>query len=124
MTIEECYRKLGGDYVELKSRLISEQLIERFMLRFPNDVTFQALCEAIGKGNREEAFRAAHTLKGLCQNLGFGALSASVVKMTEILRPVVPQIPQEAIALLPEVRRDYENAVATILAYADGQQNK
>lgn len=34
----------------------------------------------------DKAFRAAHTLKGICLNLGFSQMTQDVVDITEILR--------------------------------------
>lgn len=38
-------------------------------------------------GNAPEAFRGAHTLKGVAQNLGFGPLYKAAAEVTESLRP-------------------------------------
>ena len=37
-------------------------------------------------GAVEDAFRAAHTLKGLCLTLGFSALAKPSIELTELLR--------------------------------------
>ena len=72
MAIQECYQQLGGDYATLKTRLPSDSLIKRFITKFLDDSSYSELCCALEEGQREEAFRAAHTLKGVCANLGFG----------------------------------------------------
>lgn len=123
MTIQECYQKLGGDYAEVRSRLMNDKLIRKFLGKFPNDDSFHNLYSGIRNGSREESFRAAHTLKGICQNLGLGSLLVSSGKMTEILRQESSEIPAEAMELISEVRRDYENTVSTILAYLEENQD-
>ena len=40
----------------------------------------------IGCGNIEEAFKCAHTIKGLCGNLGFDNLLEEDAQIVEILR--------------------------------------
>ena len=71
MTIQECYKKMGADYQEVLGRLYNEAMICKFVRMFLQDDSFQILKEALRRGNVKEAFRGAHTLKGVCQNLGF-----------------------------------------------------
>ena len=61
-------------------------MICRFVKRFPSDPSFGQLKAAMAAGDVKEAFRAAHTLKGVSLNLGFDNLSPSAVALTEILR--------------------------------------
>ena len=68
MTFQEFYQTIGGDYNEVLARLSSERLVQKFVLKFPLDGSYDLLCSALETGNREEAFRAAHTIKGICQN--------------------------------------------------------
>ena len=74
MTIEQCYQTLGGSFAEVSMRLPSVRLVEKFIGKFLDDGSFDALCAQMSAGSREDAFRAAHTLKGVCANLGFGRL--------------------------------------------------
>lgn len=68
-------------------------------------------------GNREEAFRAAHTLKGVCRNLGIERLAGSVEIITEVLRKEQETVPEEAAALLEDVKKDYQEAAEAIRTY-------
>ena len=52
----------------------SEKMITKFAKRFADDTTFQDMCKALEEKNAKEAFRMAHTLKGICSNLGFDEL--------------------------------------------------
>ena len=88
MTIKECYNKLKGDYQDAKSRLGSDELIEKFALMFPKDKTMENLRKAVADGNIEEQFKAAHTLKGLAGNLSFSELAKYSTELTELLRPL------------------------------------
>ena len=54
--------------------------------RYIWDDSFQILEEALRRGDVKEAFRGAHTLKGVCQNLGFSNLYAPTYTLTETLR--------------------------------------
>ena len=86
MTVKECYAKLGGDYEDVVKRLMGDALVERFMLKFLDDGSYQELVNALKEGRDEDAFRAAHTLKGVCLNLGFDNLYPSSKDLTELLR--------------------------------------
>ena len=77
MTLQECYEALGGNYQEVSSRLPSEKFIQKFVLKFLDDQSYQLLEDSWQSGNDEEAFRAAHTIKGMCQNLSFTTLQES-----------------------------------------------
>lgn len=74
MNTEECYRKIGGDYEDVLARFGSETLVTRFALQFLKDTSYDDLQKSLEGGDTEAAFRAAHTIKGLCSNLGFTAL--------------------------------------------------
>lgn len=123
MTIQECYQKLGGDYTQVEKRLPGIHLIRRFIAKFLDDGSYPELCRAMEQGQTEEAFRAAHTLKGVSANLGFDRLTASSGELTELLRGRTDGIPTEAVPLLDMVRQDYELTADAIRTYlnSDGQ---
>lgn len=111
MTIQECYQALGGNYDEVLERLRRESMVQKFLLKFPSDGSFALLCSSMETGDRQEAFRAAHTLKGVCQTLGFTRLYLSSSALTEALRAGGgPEDPE----LLERVREDYGVTVAAI----------
>lgn len=103
MTIREVYDSIGADYEGVVKRLPSEALVARLAAKYLNDPTYQQLTDALAAGDVETAFRAAHTLKGVCQNLGFSNMYAPVFEITEILRagsmegtaPLMESITQE-----------------------------
>ena len=74
MTMQECYKAIGGKYEAVLGRLHSEALIQRFTLKFFEDQSYLQLKQALENKNYEDAFRSAHTLKGVCQNLSFDRL--------------------------------------------------
>ena len=122
MTIEECYKALGGSFSEVSRRLPSLKLIEKFIVKFLDDKSFEELCSQMEAGNRPEAFRAAHTLKGVCANLGFDCLLSSSEALTEVLRPEVDTIPAAATSLMEDVKHDYEMTVSAIHAYIKSKE--
>lgn len=114
MSLKECYSGLGGDYEDVVKRLGSEKMAEKFMLKFPQDKNFESLAEALKNKDQETAFRAAHTIKGISQNLGFTALLRSACGVTEALRE---SDFEEAERLFPLLESDYLRTVSCILEY-------
>ena len=112
MTVQEAYEKLNGDYAEISSRLMTEERIIKFMNMFTRDTTFSELYEHMENRNYPEAFRAAHTLKGLCQNLAFSGLQKPVAELTECLRG--GDCPEGTLDYFDEVKAQYEVVIDTI----------
>lgn len=77
---------MGADYAPVLQRLGSERIVTKFALRFLEDKTFSGLCDALDAHDAEEEFRMAHTLKGICLNLGFEPLRQASSELTEELR--------------------------------------
>lgn len=119
MTLEECYRQLGGDYADACTRLPTPALVARFIAKFPADPSFAALCDAVAGGDAAAAFAAAHTLKGVCANLSFRRLFGSASALTETLRGQT-SLPEQTASLLDEVRTDYEVTVEAIRQFTQG----
>ena len=74
MTLKEAYESVESNYDNVLKRLGSEGMIKRFAVKFIDDPTFGELKNALAAGDGESAFRAAHTMKGICLNLGFDKL--------------------------------------------------
>lgn len=113
MTLQECYMALGGDYEDVLSRLRSERLVRKFVLKFPDDGSYGLLCDSLAQKQYGEAFRAAHTIKGMCQNLSFTRLAESSSRLTEALRHGWTP---EADGLLAQVAEDYQQIVGAVRA--------
>ncbi len=96
MTLRECYAAMGGDYEDVLGRLRSEGLIGKFVLKFLDDPSYELLRSSMESENWPEAFRGAHTIKGVCQNLSLTALYRSSAQLCEALRdgcrPEAPQL--------------------------------
>ena len=113
MSLKECYDKMGADYEDVLSRLRSEVLVRKFALKFLDDANLKAAMES---GNAPEAFRGAHTLKGVAQNLGFGPLYKAAAEVTESLRPSETSSGdmEKAAKLMPAVDEEYARTIAAI----------
>ena len=86
MTVRECYEKIGSDFDKVLGRMGSEALVKRFAVKFLEDKSFEELTESLKEKDGEDAFRAAHTLKGICANLGLDRLYEADCELTEKLR--------------------------------------
>lgn len=116
MSLTECYIALGGSYEEVLSRLSSERLVNKFVLKFLTDPSYDLLVRSMESKDWPEAFRAAHTIKGVCQNLDFTRLYRSSCQLSEALRNgVTPEAP----SLLEQVKADYAQTVAAIRAFQE-----
>ena len=86
MTLQEFYGAVGGDAEEVLSRLMNETLVKKFLFKFSDDPNYELLVTSVEGEDWETAFRAAHTIKGLCMTLGLGNLANSSSELTELLR--------------------------------------
>lgn len=70
----------------MKRFLNNDALYMKCLKKFLDDQSFETLKKAYEEGNCEEAFRAAHTMKGFVSNLGINRLYEVVNPMVEKLR--------------------------------------
>ena len=99
------------DYQEILSRFGSEAMVNRFAISFLNDPSFEQLKEGLEENDGEKAFRAAHTLKGVCLNLGFNGLNELSSELTEKLRGHSTEGTEP---LFEAVKEKYESMIETI----------
>ena len=85
--LTDFYAAIGSDYDEVLSRLPSEEILAKFLPRFPEDPTYDALKKAQAQHDVAAAFLAAHTLKGVSASLGLQQLAEAASALTEQLRP-------------------------------------
>lgn len=114
MTIRECYEHLDGDFDEVLRRLQTERLVQRIAVKFLRDESFAQLESALNADDVQEAFRAAHTLKGVCGNLSFTRLARSSAALTELLRGGNLAAAKES---FPEVAADYRQTAEALRAF-------
>lgn len=84
--VKEFYDELNMDYEGVFQRLGSDAVVQKFVIRFLEDPNFEKLKTGMENKDAQEAFRAAHTIKGICLNLGFDPLYQSSADLTEKLR--------------------------------------
>ena len=108
MSLEAFYESAGGNLADVRARFLTDERIQKFLVYFFQDTSYDDLRAALTAGNSEEAFRAAHTLKGVSRDMGFTDLGEAASSVTEALRPASDGTPQPTSAadpLLPELER-------------------
>ena len=113
MTLQECYVKIGGDYNDILHRFMNENMIHKFVLKFPQDNNMALFEESWAKKDYETAFRAMHTLKGVAVNLGFTALYNVSSALTEKLRGN-NTLDDESKSLFARVHEEYDRTIQAI----------
>ena len=86
LTVEKL-RQFGANADEgLQRCMNNEAFYLKMVSRFLEDKSFDKLKAEIDNGNLEEAFKAAHALKGVLGNLAITPLYEIIFEMTELLR--------------------------------------
>lgn len=113
MTVKECYEAIGANYEEVMGRLRTEERVKKFLLKVLNDKSYDLLTSSMEARNIEEAFRAAHTMKGVCQNLSLTRLYHSASELSEVLRDR-SDYGEDIEPVLERVKEDYAQMIAQI----------
>lgn len=113
MTVRECYEAMGANYADVEGRLRTEERIQKFLLRVLNDTSYDLLCSSIEERNMPEAFRAAHTIKGICQNLSLDRLYVSANELAELLRNR-EEYGADLEPALEQIKEDYQMTIECI----------
>ena len=103
------YEAVGSDPEKVLARFGgNEEMLRHFLRLFAKDDCFANLQAALAAGNTADAFRAVHTLKGICVNLGFERLYERASEITELLR--CGNI-DSAKQLFPELAEEYGKVI-------------
>ena len=105
MSLEIAYAAMGGDLETVRGRLLTDERIEKFAKIF------------LQAGDLPEAYRGAHTLKGVSRDLGFTPLFEAAAALSDALRLDDAGVPanMEAVPeLMPAVRDAYALVVDSI----------
>ena len=111
---------LGVDYDTALERFLGKSdFYEEFLFMFLEDEQMQTLEESLQKKDITMAFKAAHTLKGLCGNLGFKNLLQYIFPMVEILRSGSLS---ETDSLMADLSEAYNMLCSTLSKYQEQMQ--
>lgn len=110
MTFQDYYKEIG-DYEDVLTRLMNEKLIRKYVCKFLDDSSYRDLVQALSQNNYPDAFRFAHTLKGVSRNLGLTKVFELSNEITEILRD---EQPHDVSNKMAELTKEYEHVVHVI----------
>lgn len=110
LTMQNALDAYGVDVPTVVARFGgNEALYLKYLLRFPQDSTYQQLEAALQRGARAEAADACHTLKGISGNLGLTPLYTACTALTSALRA---EETAEVSVLWNTLRETYQSASA------------
>lgn len=119
MDLKTCYTQLGGDYDAVMGRMRREQMVAKFVLKFLGDKSYDLFEASMREQNYEEALRAVHTLKGICQNLSFTQLYETSDLITSALKAGDVA---KAAEMAPQLARDYDRVVCAVKEYGQSAE--
>ena len=123
MTVQELYACINGSYDAVKRILPRDELISRFIIRLLSEGSFSRLMQAASAKDAEGMFEAAHSMKGVCANLGLLELSSMASVVAEEFRPgKARKMSEEELAShLGILKEKYEADMEAIRRFASGQ---
>lgn len=86
MDVKECYEAMEADYDGVMGRLLKEDRVKKYLLKFAQRDDYQQLELSLKEGRYQDAFRHAHDLKGNGLNLGLVKLYTASDVLCEALR--------------------------------------
>ena len=102
----------GGDFNGVLERLRREQTVQKFVYKFLDDKSFELFEASMEKQDYEEALRAVHTLKGICQLYTSSSLVTNALKENDY---------KKAIDLTPQLSDDYSQVVNAVREYKESR---
>lgn len=104
--MKERLVNIGVDVdVALERFMGNGELLVRFLKKFTQDGSYELFKTTMAEKNYDDAFKAAHTLKGLCGNLSLTNLYDLTSKEVEYLRH---EHFEEAEQMLPMIVQEYD----------------
>lgn len=86
MNVEQVYEVIKGDYFGVKERMLTDERIQKYLIKFKEIASIDKFLAAMDEGNYKVAFEEIHNLKGMCANLSFNKLGGIAQMLTEALR--------------------------------------
>lgn len=91
----------------------NEKMLEKYLGRFLNEKSYEALATAIKANDQAAAQAAAHTLKSVCGTIGCEGMQAQVVEQEKAMRAGNWDA---AVAMMPEIEMTYAQICAALQA--------
>ncbi len=90
-------------------------LYTKFLHKFPADDNFAKLKASIDNKDKDGAFMAAHTVKGVAANLGLDSFSKEIEKLVEIFRGVQSYPENEDIDVIYAMAEEKYNEICSVI---------
>lgn len=113
MNCLDFYDGLGADSANVVRRLGNETFVRKYLKKFAEDTTVGDLNRYVAEKEYENAFRAAHTIKGLALNLELLPLNGIIIDLTEILRNTIHE-DDKIKSLLLAFNKEYNTIIQKI----------
>lgn len=114
MTVKECYDALGADYNDVIGRLMTDDRVKKYLLKYVEKSELASLEDAMQKKDWNAAFGAAHNMKGVALNLSLTRLAAAASDLCEMLRGGTPKGDTEP--LFRRVKEEHEALFSAVKA--------
>lgn len=109
----------GIDYADAMERVGgSADFYKKLAMKYLNDSNYVNLVAAMDAKDYDEAYKAAHALKGVSGNLSFPTLFKAAAAASDALFEGEPQAAAE---LMPEIKAAHEKALEGLLKWQDGE---
>ncbi len=86
MLLTEFYKNIEGDYENIKGRLRSDAIIEKFVKKFLDEKSYEEMMAAANANDVQETISTSHKLKGVTANLSFDKLCNILTELLVDLR--------------------------------------
>jgi HPt (histidine-containing phosphotransfer) domain-containing protein len=120
MEISAFYREIGVDVKDVVSRMgLTEKHLKKYLRKFMDNKEYDKLTRAVEENDSYNVEWAAHTLKGVCANLGLNNLLSD-------FQEIVNSVRSDDTARIPELYRksaeDYNRVIALLEEVDFGDQ--
>lgn len=121
MDRDELTQKLaayGIDYVDAMDRMgDNADLYKKLAMKYLDNTCMADLTAAMDVADYDEAYKAAHTLKGASGNLSFDVLYKASAATSDALRQGESEAAKE---LLPDVKAAHDKVIDGLVKWQDG----
>lgn len=84
---EDVFKSYGADYEKTIGRFLGNRaMYMKFLKKLSSDESLQRMGDALASNQMDDAFREAHTLKGVAANLGLTPLYNALSEIVTSLR--------------------------------------